>query len=192
MLSFRRGAPARNRPTSLGYMNRPVSTTPRYVPIHGLRYDLHVTAIDDLGLVHSALEWLAGPEGDVVSTNDSTHHGGRQTRIRVVFDRPGPARRALARLGPALLEVLGRDAHNRIDEEKRVHFRLDLAKLVCGQVALGAEGPVIKGRFKLRVQPGEEPEAVADRLIFDAVDRAERSQWPPPFYSSTHKGNGAD
>ena len=192
MLSFRRGAPARNRPTSLGYMNRPVSATSSCVPIHGLRYDVHLTAIDDLGLVHSALAWLAGPEGEVVTANDSTHHGGRLTRMCVVFDRPGPARRALARLGPLFLEELGRDAHTRIDGEKRLHFRLDLAKLVCGQVALGVKSPVIKGRFKLRVQPGEEPEAVADRLIFDAVDRAERSQWPPPFHSGTHEGPHAD
>ncbi len=172
-------------------MNRPVSTTPRYVPIHGLRYDVHLTAIDDLGLVQSALEWLAGPEGDVISTNDSTHHGGRLTRMHVAFNRPGPARRALARLGPLLLEELGRNAHTRIDEEKRIHFRLDLSELVRGHVTIGSKGPVIKGRFKLRVQPGEEPEAVADRLIFEAVDRARRSHWPPPFHPVINEDDDA-
>ena len=178
---FRRGAPARNRPTSLGYMNRPISATVRDVPIHGLRYDIHLTAIDDVDLVRSAIQWLTGPEGDVVTENDSTHHGGKQHRIRVVFNRPGPARRALARLGPHLLQELGRTAHTRIDGEKRLHFRLDLTDLVCGLIRLGSKGPVIKGRFKLQVQPGEGSEAVADRLISEATDRAERSLWPPSF-----------
>ncbi len=153
------------------------------MPIHGLRYDVHLTAIDDADLVHSALKWLAGPEASIAIENDSTHHGGRLCRMRVAFNKTGPARRALARLGPHFLEDLGRTAPDRIDDEKRLHFRLDLARLVCGEVCLGSQGPVIKGRLKLRVQPGEEPVAVADRLIFEAVDRAKRSQWPPSYHS---------
>ena len=158
---------------------------PGDMPIHGLRYDVHLTAIDDVDLVQAALKWLAGPEGVVLLEKDSTHHGGRFHKMRVVFEKSGPARRALARLGPLLLEELGRTAQNRIDGDKRLHFRLDLGGLVCGDVCIGSEGPVVKGRLKLRVQPGEEILAVADKLIFAAVKRAARSSWPPPFEDDT-------
>tara|TARA_B100000929_G_scaffold104121_1_gene82399 strand:+ start:1376 stop:1666 length:291 start_codon:yes stop_codon:yes gene_type:complete len=83
--------------------------------------------------------------------------------------RKKAARESLARLGEAALANLIQEGlAKRIDAEKVMHVRVELSKLVQGEVRLAADGhtgATAKGQFKIEVYPGSEPAGVMDGTI---------------------------
>ena len=67
-------------------------------------------------------------------------------------------------------EILDSGVESRIDEDKFLHLRIDLAALSRGrgEVSLDKDKMVAKGRFKLEVYPGQSAYEVA-RSIFEGL-----------------------
>ena len=67
----------------------------------------------------------------------------------------------------SLREILENGLDKRIDDDKFLHIRLSLGRLVQGIGALSGntDEPVAKGKFKLEVYPGQEPIDVAEKIL---------------------------
>tara|TARA_B110000014_G_scaffold262336_2_gene256072 strand:- start:1230 stop:1520 length:291 start_codon:yes stop_codon:yes gene_type:complete len=67
----------------------------------------------------------------------------------------------------SLREILENDLDKRIDDDKFLHIRLSLDRLVqgIGALSLNKDEPVAKGKFKLEVYPGQEAIGVAEKLL---------------------------
>ena len=91
------------------------------------------------------------------------------------INKRGKATRSLARLGKVALESLLLELDQRMDESNVIHIRLDLTDLLSQKITLVASGErrTVKGRAKLEVYPGSNPEDVARELIRTSIASAD-------------------
>jgi RNA binding exosome subunit len=63
--------------------------------------------------------------------------------------------------------ILENGLDERIDDDKFLHIRLSLGRLVqgIGVLSMNKDEPVAKGKFKLEVYPGQEPIDVAEKIL---------------------------
>ncbi len=99
----------------------------------------------------------------------------------------GKGSQSCPRFGTSALDALATAIQdsptNRIDGNNNLHLRLSLDALTAGRIELlepSDSAEVVKGRIKLEVYPGDDPEQVALRLIFEAREKAERNGLPEP------------
>ena len=137
--------------------------------LHSATWRIHASAVDDLGLLEQSLRWLAGDGCELTIDKGKSWHGSPHTIMQARVSRKKAARESLARLGEAALANLIQEGiAKRIDAEKVMHVRVELSKLVQGEVRLAADGhtgATAKGQFKIEVYPGSEPvDVMGDKI----------------------------
>jgi RNA binding exosome subunit len=100
--------------------------------------------------------------------------------VTAVLERKGPATHSLSRLGAEVLSQIENELDSRMDEENVIHIRLDLLDLLAGKVSLTTPGerPTLKGRTKLQVYPGDDPNEIAIETLTKAREDSERLGLP--------------
>ena len=120
---------------------------------------IHACELDDMALLQKSLEWLSGIDDCVVWEKDKSFHGPPISIGIVGIGRKKLARESLARLGSeTLMHLLSDGLEKRIDDDKNMHLRISLSKLVKGEVRLCSEErseAFVKGVFKIESYPGE-------------------------------------
>jgi len=150
------------------------------MPIHSIQWKAFSSSLDDEELIADAMAWLCNDKDSVVIEKTTSFHGPDIHIISVDISKRGLARKALAHLGEVALQQLLDESHERIDEENCIHFRLSISDLVCGRIVFTSAGEyrTIKGKVKLQIYPNDVVEEVAQRLLEEAIERAQRMDWP--------------
>ncbi|MBR79482.1 MAG: hypothetical protein CMA88_01675 [Euryarchaeota archaeon] len=139
--------------------------------LHGGSWRVHASSVDDLELITDSVKWLCGEE-DAVSVNKGKSALGATMHTIMCKMGAKHAKHSLGRIdGDSLSSILD-SIGSLIDEDKILHIRLDLGRLVMGEGRVVREncGTVAKGRFKLEVYPGQDPASVATELIEDLLE----------------------
>ena len=120
---------------------------------------VHACELDDMALIQRSLEWLSGVDDCVVWEKDKSFHGPPVSIGVVRIGRKKLARESLARVGSeTLMHLLSDGLEKRIDEDKNMHLRISLSKLVKGEVRIYSRDrseAFVKGVFKIESYPGE-------------------------------------
>ncbi len=120
---------------------------------------VHACELDDIALIQKSLEWLSGIDDCVVWERDKSFHGPPISTGIVRIGRKKLARESLGRLGSeTLLQLLSEGIEKRIDDDKNLHLRISLSKLVKGEVRLclrDRSETFVKGIFKIESYPGD-------------------------------------
>ena len=142
--------------------------------LHSVTWRIHASAVDDLDLLEGSLRWLTGEDCELSVEKGKSWHGSEQTILEATTKRKKDALQALARLGDeALAGLLKEGVSKRIDDEKIMHIRIGLSRLVSGEVALVTEDDGVataKGQFKIEAYPGNEPSVVITETILSMLD----------------------
>ena len=137
--------------------------------LHSATWRIHASGVDDLSLLEESLRWLAGDGCELTMDKGKSWHGSPQAILQARVSKKKAAGESLARLGEAALTGLIKEGiAKRIDAEKMMHVRVELSKLVQGEVSLAADGhtgATAKGQFKIEVYPGSEPADVIGDTI---------------------------
>ena len=120
---------------------------------------IHACELDDMALIQKSLEWLSGMDDCVVWEKDKSFHGPPISIGIVRIGRKKLARESLARVGSeTLMRLLTDGLEKRIDDDKNLHLRISLSKLVKGEVRLcpsDRSEAFVKGVFKIESYPGD-------------------------------------
>jgi RNA binding exosome subunit len=122
-------------------------------------------------VIEDALSWLSGGLSEIIIHKENSTLGAPMQTISVKM-KGKQALSSLARLGnESLVSMLELGLDNRVDEDKFLHVRLRLDKLVQGKgaVSLNSNEPVAKGKFKLEVYPGQKAIEVAEDLLMGLI-----------------------
>ena len=142
--------------------------------LHSATWRIHASAVDDLALLEGSLRWLIGEDCELAVERGKSWHGSEQTILEATTKRKKDALLALARLGDeALAGLLKEGVSKRIDDEKIMHIRIGVSRLVRGEVALVTEDDAVataKGQFKIEAYPGSEPSVVITETILSMLD----------------------
>ena len=142
--------------------------------LHSATWRIHASAVDDLDLLERSLRWLTGEDCELAVERGKSWHGSEQTILEATTKRKKDALQALARLGDETLAgLLEEGVSKRIDDEKIMHVRIVLSRLVSGEVALVTDDDAVataKGQFKIEAYPGSEPSAVITETILLMLD----------------------
>ena len=142
--------------------------------LHSATWRIHASAVDDLDLLTGSLRWLTGDDCELAVGRGKSWHGSEQTILEATTKRKKDALQALARLGDEVLAgLLEEGVSKRIDDEKVMHIRIGLSRLVRGEVALVTEDDTVataKGQFKIEAYPGSEPSVVITETILSMLD----------------------
>jgi len=130
---------------------------------------VHACELDDIPLVQESLEWLTGIEGCVEWKEEKSFHGPKLSIGIVKIERKKLARECLRRLGSeTLLELLSDGLESRIDDDKNLHLRISLSKLMKGEARLCSKSrneAFVKGTFKIECYPGDSHLDVITELV---------------------------
>ena len=139
--------------------------------IHGGTWRVHASAVDDIELISSAMIWMVGGDEGISINSYKSAHGGRMATIIAKMNRKS-ALFSLKRFGNEQLGMMAEEIREKIDEDKVLHVRASLSKLVSGEACLENNGsePIVMGAFKLEVYPNEDVESVAKKLLRDLSD----------------------
>ena len=144
--------------------------------LHSARWRVHASAVDDVPLIEKSLCWLTGEGCEVNLEKGKSWHGSEQTIIETSVAGRKISTHALSRLGKeGLQKLIDQGVSGRLDDDKVLHIRISLAKLVCGEVSLVGEEygePTAKGRFKVESYPGQDVESVTIELINELIVKA--------------------
>jgi RNA binding exosome subunit len=151
--------------------------------VHNVSWRINCSAIDDDAVVDAAFAWLVGVDTKVRVEHEKSWHGATQRLLTCRFERRKASTTALARLGEPLLTKLSENQQwleSRIDEDRVLHIRLDLAKLTMGEMVL--TGPntsrlSIKGQIKLEVYPNQDSIEIAQAVLRKAAKEAAVNGW---------------
>jgi len=135
--------------------------------LHGGEWRIHASAVDDCKVIADALSWLSGGGSEMIAQKENSTLGAPMQTISVKM-KGKQARLSLGMLEKeSLREILENGLDKRIDDDKFLHIRLSLGRLVQGIGALSGntDEPVAKGKFKLEVYPGQEPIDVAEKIL---------------------------
>lgn len=140
--------------------------------IHGGAWRVHASAVDDIEIIAEAMLWLAGSESEISINHSKSAHGSPMVSIISTMKKK-VAVASLCKFGEEqIFTIIDEDLAARIDEDKVLHIRASLSKLVSGEASLECErnGPVVKGTFKLEVYPNEDVFSVAEKFLRDLID----------------------
>ena len=130
---------------------------------------IHACELDDIALIQKSLEWLSGIDDCVVWKKDKSFHGPPISTGMVKIGRKKLARESLGRLGSETLQQLLSDGlEKRIDDDKNMHLRISLSKLVKGEVRLCTRDrseAFVKGLFKIESYPGDNHLEIITELV---------------------------
>ena len=138
--------------------------------VHRGEWRVHASAVDDIRVIEDSLTWLCGDEVSISTQKEKSTLGAPMYTISSSMTAK-QSMLSLARLQRQSIErILESGVDSRIDEDKFLHLRIDLAALSMGkgQVSLDKDTMVAKGRFKLEVYPGQSANEVA-KSIFEGL-----------------------
>ena len=141
--------------------------------LHSATWRIHASAVDDLDLLEGSLRWLTGEDCELAVERGKSWHGSEQTILEATTKRKKDALQALERLGDEALAGLLEGVSKRIDDEKIMHVRIGLSRLVRGEVSLVTDDDSVataKGQFKIEAYPGSEPSVVITETILSMLD----------------------
>ena len=139
--------------------------------LHGGEWRIHASAVDEGKVIEDALSWLSGGLSEIIIHKEKSTLGAPMRTISVKM-KGKQALSSLARVeNESLISMLEKGLGNRVDEDKFLHVRLRLDKLVQGYgvVSQNSNEPVAKGKFKLEVYPGQEANEVAEDLLMGLI-----------------------
>ncbi len=138
--------------------------------VHRGEWRVHASAVDDIRVIEDSLAWLCGDGVSISTQKEKSTIGATMYTISTSMT----AKQSMYSLGRlervSIEEILDTGVESRIDEDKFLHLRIDLAALSRGkgEVSLDKDKMVAKGRFKLEVYPGQSAHEVA-RSIFEGL-----------------------
>ena len=138
--------------------------------VHRGEWRVHASAVDDIRVIEDSLAWLCGDGVSISTQKEKSTVGATMYTISTSMT----AKQSMYSLGRlervSIEEILDSGVESRIDEDKFLHLRIDLAALSRGrgEVSLDKDKMVAKGRFKLEVYPGQSAHEVA-RSIFEGL-----------------------
>jgi len=141
--------------------------------IHGGEWRIHASAVDECEVIEESLSWLSGGESNIIIEKENSTLGAPMQTIRVKMK----SKAALSSLEilekDSLVAMLENGVGSRVDEDKFLHIRLSLERLVQGRgvVSNNSEESVAKGKFKLEVYPGQETIEVAEDLLMRLIGK---------------------
>jgi RNA binding exosome subunit len=127
-----------------------------------------------MDLLEDSLRWISGDKSTINRSKDKSFHGSEQYSIVAQTQKRKEAIESLKKLGENVLtDILEEGIDKRIDDSKNLHIRLELSKLVAGEISLANKKTVsstVKGKFKIESYPGEETSEVITKLIENILD----------------------
>ena len=154
------------------------------MPIHALMFSTIASGLQDINLITKSLEWLCNKKEIVEIEKTTSYHGSPITLMKIKLSR-SQSRMTLSRLGGDILNKLIEESEDRLDDENRLHFRLNQNELVKGKISMGnINENSIKIIAKIEVYPGEQPLMILQKLLTESLERCERRGWlnkPPDF-----------
>ena len=138
--------------------------------VHRGEWRVHASAVDNIRVIEDSLAWLCGDGVSISTQKEKSTVGATMYTISTSMT----AKQSMYSLGRlervSIEEILDSGVESRIDEDKFLHLRIDLAALSRGrgEVSLDKDKMVAKGRFKLEVYPGQSAHEVA-RSIFEGL-----------------------
>jgi RNA binding exosome subunit len=142
--------------------------------LHGVTWRVNASALDNMDLLEDSLKWISGKKSTINRSKDKSFHGSEQYSIVARTQKRKEAIESLKKIGSEVLRViLNEGIEKRIDESKNLHIRLELSKLVAGEISLANKkttSSTVKGKFKIESYPGEETSEVITKLIETIID----------------------
>jgi len=142
--------------------------------LHGVTWRVNASALDNMDLLEDSLRWISGDKSTINRSKDKSFHGSEQYSIVAQTQKRKEAIESLKKLGENVLtDILEEGIDKRIDDSKNLHIRLELSKLVAGEISLANKKTVsstVKGKFKIESYPGEETSEVITKLIENILD----------------------
>ena len=142
--------------------------------LHGVTWRVNASALDNMDLLEDSLKWVSGEKSIINRTKDKSFHGSEQYLIVAQTQKRKEAIESLKKLGDDVLtDILKEGIEKRIDDSKNLHIRLELSKLVAGEISLADKkttSSTVKGKFKIESYPGEKSSEVISKLIETIVD----------------------
>ena len=142
--------------------------------LHGVTWRVNASALDNMDLLEDSLRWISGDKSTINRSKDKSFHGSEQYSIVARTQKRKEAIESLKKIGSEVLTViLNEGIEKRIDESKNLHIRLELSKLVAGEISLANKkttSSTVKGKFKIESYPGEETSEVITKLIETILD----------------------
>jgi RNA binding exosome subunit len=142
--------------------------------LHGVTWRVNASALDNMDLLEDSLRWISGGKSTINRSKDKSFHGSEQYSIVAKTQKRKEAIESLKKLGEKVLtDILEEGINKRIDDSKNLHIRLELSKLVAGEIFLANKKTIsstVKGKFKIESYPGEETSEVITKLIENILD----------------------
>ena len=142
--------------------------------LHGVTWRVNASALDNMDLLEDSLKWISGKKSTINRSKDKSFHGSEQYSIVARTQKRKEAIESLKKIGSEVLTViLNEGIEKRIDESKNLHIRLEISKLVAGEISLANKkttSSTVKGKFKIESYPGEETSEVITKLIETILD----------------------
>jgi RNA binding exosome subunit len=137
--------------------------------LHSVTWRINASAIDNIDLLEDSLKWITGENSLVEIIKDKSFHGAKQYSVIAKTQKRKESIDSLKKIGVEnLSRILEEGIGKRIDESKNLHIRLELNKLVSGEVCLASKNKTTataKGKFKIESYPGETAGEVITVLI---------------------------
>ena len=140
--------------------------------LHGGAWRVHSSAVDDTEIIRQSLSWLCGSGVQVSMNYDKSSIGAKMCVFECKM-KSREAEESLMRIDrESIRTILHENLDARVDEEKNLHVRLDLSKLVRGEAKLSEHHnpSVVKGKFKLEVYQGQEATKIAEELLSSMIN----------------------
>lgn len=148
--------------------------------IHYVNWISTASGVEDFNIHADSLAWVVGDSDAVQIEQTKSYHGSPIYMIRAEIKNKSKARKSLARLGSPTLQRILDEIDSRIDDNNVIHIRLDMKKLLSGNIEISAPdcGFTIKGRAKLEVYPGSSAKDVAIGMLEELIDLANKNNLP--------------
>lgn len=139
--------------------------------LHYVNWNATCSGLEDQKIFLDAFSWLTDNPEIPKSEKTTSYFGGSIYLITASINNKSQATKSLQKLGKSNLEQLLQEIDHRLDEENCIHLRLDLNRLLSGEIKLvnPSHGPTVKGKFKLEIYPGNDSHDVAVSIIENAI-----------------------
>ena len=142
--------------------------------LHSVTWRVNTSALDNMDLVEDSLKCISGENSIINKTKDKSFHGAQQYSITAQIKKKKESIISLKKLGDEILKKILEDGiENRVDDSKYLHVRLELDKLVSGEICLANKNTTsatVKGRFKIESYPGDSIIEVISNLIETLIE----------------------
>ena len=152
------------------------------VSVHNVTWFATSSAVGSIDRIEEALNWITGGLSEISHEKVKSYHGAKMILLRAQIKRKKDARQSICHLGPNFLNKLANlpDLSDRIDDDNVLHIRLNISSLMGQSIDFPEQstGEEVKGRIKLELYPGDNPEEKAREMLGKAATIAEKNGFP--------------